>query len=84
MVADRFLYQSHSDNLFSNAIKFSEQKKVTASINDNKDNVLLTVAMRYFGISEEDQKKFYLKFQKLTAMGSTGKLKVHPGWVCQL
>ncbi|MEZ4946827.1 MAG: HAMP domain-containing sensor histidine kinase [Cyclobacteriaceae bacterium] len=74
VVADRLYLNRILDNLLSNAIKFSEQeKKVTVSINDNKDNVLLTVADEGPGISEEDQKKLYLKFQKLTARPTGGE-----------
>jgi signal transduction histidine kinase len=74
VVADRLYLNRILDNLLSNAIKFSEQEKnVTVSIKDNKENVLLTVADEGPGISEEDQKKLYLKFQKLTARPTGGE-----------
>ena len=74
VVADRLYLNRILDNLLSNAIKFSEpDKKVIVSIDGSKDHVVLTVADEGPGISEEDQKKLYQKFQKLTAKPTGGE-----------
>ncbi|MFZ1806638.1 MAG: HAMP domain-containing sensor histidine kinase [Cyclobacteriaceae bacterium] len=74
VVADRLYLNRILDNLLSNAIKFSEQeKKVTVSIDNVEENILLTVRDEGPGISEEDQKKLYQKFQKLTAKPTGGE-----------
>lgn len=74
VMADRLYLSRILDNLLSNAIKFSEKEKnVTVSIENSGEQVLLTVTDEGPGISEEDQKKLYLKFQKLTARPTGGE-----------
>ncbi|MEQ8362184.1 MAG: HAMP domain-containing sensor histidine kinase [Cyclobacteriaceae bacterium] len=74
VMADRLYLNRILDNLLSNAIKFSEsEKRVIVSIDNSKENILLTVKDEGPGISEEDQKKLYLKFQKLTAKPTGGE-----------
>ncbi|MEQ9414398.1 MAG: HAMP domain-containing sensor histidine kinase [Cyclobacteriaceae bacterium] len=74
VMADRLYLNRILDNLLSNAIKFSEsEKRVIVSIDNSKENILLTVKDEGPGISEEDQKKLYQKFQKLTAKPTGGE-----------
>lgn len=74
VMADRLYLSRILDNLLSNAIKFSEKEKnVTVSIENSGEQALLTVTDEGPGISEEDQKKLYLKFQKLTARPTGGE-----------
>lgn len=74
VMADRLYLSRILDNLLSNAIKFSEKEKnVTVSIENSGEQVLLTVTDEGPGISEEDQKKLYRKFQKLTARPTGGE-----------
>lgn len=74
VMADRLYLSRILDNLLSNAIKFSEKEKnVTVSIENSGEQALLTVTDEGPGISEEDQKKLYRKFQKLTARPTGGE-----------
>lgn len=73
-IADRLYLNRILDNLLSNAIKFSQMdKKVTLSIEQKDKEVLFIVKDEGPGISEEDQKKLYKKFQKLTAKPTGGE-----------
>ncbi|GAB1446815.1 hypothetical protein MASR2M41_26280 [Flammeovirgaceae bacterium] len=74
VVADRLYLSRILDNLVSNAIKFSEQgKRVTVTIENKQENALLSIRDEGPGISEEEQKKLYLKFQKLSAKPTGGE-----------
>jgi len=74
VLADRLYLNRILDNLLSNAIKFSDQeKRVTVSIDNGNENILLTVRDEGPGISEEDQMRLYQKFQKLTAKPTGGE-----------
>jgi two-component system sensor histidine kinase/response regulator len=73
-IADRLYLNRILDNLLSNAIKFSPMdKKVTLSIEQKDKEVLLILKDEGPGINEEDQKKLYRKFQKLTAKPTGGE-----------
>lgn len=74
VVADQLYLNRILDNLISNAIKFSPpERKVTISVGNKHENVLLTVQDEGPGISEEDQEKLYRKFQKLSATPTGGE-----------
>jgi len=71
---DRLFLSRILDNLLSNAIKFSKpDKTVVVSVEDKKEEVLLHIKDEGPGISEEDQKKLYQKFQRLTARPTAGE-----------
>ncbi len=56
------------DNLVSNAIKFSPyDKNIYLSVIDGEEYLIVEVKDEGPGISEEDQKKMFTKFQKLSA-----------------
>ncbi len=56
------------DNLVSNAIKFSPQEKnIFISVFDDDEYLIVEVKDEGPGISSEDQKKMFTKFQKLSA-----------------
>ena len=62
-----YLYQIFH-NLLSNAIKFSpREKEVRIVIEQTKHTVNVQFIDQGPGISKEDQKKLFIKFQKLTA-----------------
>lgn len=74
VVADRLFLNRILDNLLSNAIKFSKPNtKVTVSIEPKGNEILLAVKDEGPGISEEDQKKLYQKFQRLSAKPTAGE-----------
>lgn len=72
--ADKYCLNRILDNLMSNALKFSSENK-NVFINAYHDGLWLNVAMRDEGpgISEEDQKKLFTKFQPLTAIPTGGE-----------
>jgi signal transduction histidine kinase len=62
------------DNLISNAIKFTPQgKSIQISILQEKDKNWILVQDEGPGITQEDQKKMFLKFQRLTARPTAGE-----------
>lgn len=62
------------DNLISNALKFSpSDKKVFIDLNKQGENILISVKDQGPGISKEDQKKMFKKFQKLSAKPTGGE-----------
>lgn len=62
------------DNLLSNAIKFSKPgSHVTTSVVTGGDHVTLNISDQGPGISEEDQKKLFQKFGKLSARPTGGE-----------
>lgn len=74
VIADRLFLNRVLDNLLSNAVKFSKpNKKVTVSIDTKEDQVHLIIKDEGPGINEEDQKKLYMKFQRLTAKPTAGE-----------
>ncbi len=68
MEADPIILQRIFDNLLSNAIKFSYlNKEVKLKVTDCGISVCFAVIDQGQGFSEEDKKKMFLKFQKLSA-----------------
>ncbi len=62
------------DNLISNALKFSpKDKKVFINLEQHKNQVIISVKDQGPGISPEDQKKMFKKFQKLSAKPTGGE-----------
>lgn len=73
-IGDRLFLNRVLDNLLSNAVKFSApNKKVTVSIDKKEDQVHLAVKDEGPGITAEDQKKLYQKFQRLSAKPTAGE-----------
>lgn len=72
--ADPFLLSKAFGNILGNAVKFSEQgKKVKVKISKSNDSCFISVKDNGPGISIEDQKKAFHKFQKLTAKPTFGE-----------
>lgn len=72
--ADRSYLNRILDNLVSNAIKFSPQEKnIYISAVENSHIVSISVKDEGPGISPEDQKKMFKKFQKLSARPTAGE-----------
>jgi|GEM_PF-2550785 len=62
------------DNLISNALKFSHSdKSVHLSLKKNEKKVVFSVKDEGPGISKEDQKRMFRKFQKLSARPTAGE-----------
>jgi signal transduction histidine kinase len=63
-----------TDNLVSNAIKFSpEQSEVTVSLERNGNKLLLSVEDKGPGFTEQDKKLLFKKFKKLSARPTGGE-----------
>jgi signal transduction histidine kinase len=72
--ADRAATLQILDNLVSNALKFSPPNTtVQLHTLPEKDHVLVTVRDEGPGISEEDQKKLFQKFTRLSARPTAGE-----------
>ncbi len=72
--ADRSYLNRILDNLVSNAIKFSPQEKnIYISAVENSHVISIAVKDEGPGISPEDQKKMFKKFQKLSARPTAGE-----------
>ena len=69
------------DNLISNAIKFSPKgKQILISVHDcNKDNICIEVKDQGPGISEDDKKKLFTKFAKLSAKPTNNEISTGLG-----
>lgn len=62
------------ENLISNAIKFSERgRKVLLKVKSKEERVQIVIEDFGPGISKEDQKKLFGRFQKLTAKPTDGE-----------
>jgi signal transduction histidine kinase len=62
------------ENLISNALKFSERgKKVTVSVEEVNDRVYVRVKDNGPGLTAEDMKILFKKFQRLSAMATGGE-----------
>ncbi|HEX2898759.1 MAG TPA: tetratricopeptide repeat-containing sensor histidine kinase [Bacteroidia bacterium] len=63
------------DNLVSNAMKFSPREKAidVRLVPDGGSHVLISIADQGPGISEEEQKKLFKKFQRLSARPTGGE-----------
>jgi PAS domain S-box-containing protein len=72
--ADRNASSQVIENLISNAIKYSPyDKNVIVRLFDKDDSILLQVEDEGPGISEDDQKKLFKKFSRLSAMPTGGE-----------
>ncbi len=68
------------ENLVSNAIKFSERgSKVVLYVNSQGGKTYVMVEDQGPGISEEDQKKLFGRFQKLSAQPTEGETSIGLG-----
>ncbi|MCU0446343.1 MAG: hybrid sensor histidine kinase/response regulator [Microscillaceae bacterium] len=71
---DRECLSRVMDNLLSNAIKFSyPDKNVFVSVSQTDQEVKISVRDEGQGISEDDKKKMFQKFQKLSAKPTAGE-----------
>jgi len=62
------------DNLLTNAMKFSENgKTIHLNIWEENKKIYFSIKDEGPGISEEDQKKMFKKFQKLGAQPTAGE-----------
>jgi two-component system, sensor histidine kinase and response regulator len=62
------------ENLVTNAVKFSPtNKRVFISLSAAKDGVMIEIADEGPGISEDDQRKLFKKFQRLSARPTAGE-----------
>lgn len=62
------------DNLLTNAIKFTEREKnIYFSVHSQQEKVILSIKDEGPGISKEDQKKMFKKFQRLSAAPTGGE-----------
>lgn len=72
--ADRSYLNRILDNLVSNAIKFSpNDKNIYITATENAKMVSIAIKDEGPGISPEDQKKMFKKFQKLSARPTAGE-----------
>jgi signal transduction histidine kinase len=74
VVADRLYISRIFENLISNALKFSpESRNIFVSIEEVGDKFAIKVKDEGPGISKEDQKSLYRKFQRLSARPTGGE-----------
>ena len=55
------------NNLIGNALKFTDKGSVTVSVDTHEDKVEVDIADTGMGISPEDQKKLFSKFQQISS-----------------
>lgn len=68
------------ENLISNAIKFSEKgSEIILGLKASEGRTYITVADQGPGISEEDQKKLFGRFQRLSARPTAGESSIGLG-----
>ena len=68
------------ENLLSNALKFSEKgSKVKLEVKSNIENTYIIVEDKGPGISKEDQKKLFGRFQRLSAQPTAGESSIGLG-----
>ncbi|MHA7057401.1 sensor histidine kinase [Aquimarina sp. M1] len=68
------------ENLLSNAIKFSEKgSEIQLHIYSKSDKTYMVVEDKGPGISEEDQKKLFGRFQRLSAQPTAGESSIGLG-----
>lgn len=73
LVLDNNYFIQILNNLISNAVKFSKQgDEITISISKSSSTII-EIKDTGQGISKEDQKKLFSKFQKLTAQPTGGE-----------
>jgi two-component system, sensor histidine kinase and response regulator len=74
VLADKLYVYRIFENLISNALKFSpEKRKIYVTIEEIDSKIEIKVKDEGPGISEEDQKKLYQKFQRLSARPTGGE-----------
>ncbi|HNR73157.1 MAG TPA: HAMP domain-containing sensor histidine kinase [Cyclobacteriaceae bacterium] len=74
VLADKMYLNRIFENLISNALKFSpEGKNIYVSIEEKGDKYAIGVRDEGPGISREDQKNLYRKFQRLSARPTGGE-----------
>ncbi len=71
---DHFLLRRIMNNLLSNAIKFSEKKaNIYVSVQESENHINFSVRDEGPGISDEDKKNMFKRFQKLSARPTDGE-----------
>jgi len=74
VLADKLYIYRIFENLISNALKFSpENRSIFVTIEEKSDKVEVSVKDEGPGISKEDQKRLYQKFQRLSARPTGGE-----------
>jgi len=64
VMGDPFRLEQVVTNLLSNAAKYGEQKPITVVVSKSETQVTLTVEDQGRGISEEDQKRIFKRFER--------------------
>jgi signal transduction histidine kinase len=71
---DKDIFYRIMENLVSNAIKFSHKdKSVYIDIKNTEDKVVISIKDEGQGMTEEDQKNLFKKFQRLSAKPTAGE-----------
>lgn len=74
VLSDSNLFGRITDNLLSNAIKFTPKGgKVDFSISNKNELLVLTVSDNGLGFDENDKKKVFQKFQRLSSRPTAGE-----------
>lgn len=74
MEADKLYVGRVIENLLSNAVKFSqEEKKILIRLRDVENSIELSIKDEGPGISVEDQRKLFQRFQQLSAQPTGGE-----------
>lgn len=77
---DKNFFTHIFDNLISNAIKFSYQESsVQIDVEEQETSIRISVQDEGQGLSEEDKKKLFQKFQKLSAQPTFGEISTGLG-----
>ncbi len=72
--ADKLYITRIFENLLSNAVKFSPSKTIVfVVVSDLEEEVEISIQDQGPGINAEDQKKLYLKFERLTPRPTAGE-----------
>lgn len=70
---DRYRLQQLLNNLLSNAAKFTESGEINVDVRQNKSSIVFTVTDTGCGVSEEDKKRLFQRYEKLNeAANGTG------------
>ncbi|GAA4824143.1 tetratricopeptide repeat-containing sensor histidine kinase [Algivirga pacifica] len=73
-IVDKDYYSQVIENLLSNAIKFSPMgQRILVTVRQEEGNILCAIQDQGPGISEEDQKRLFGKFQRLGAQPTAGE-----------
>ena len=74
LLVDLKKFRSVVENLLSNAIKYSpKESKIKITVEQESKFVVIKVEDEGPGLSEEDQKKLFRKFQKLSSQSTGGE-----------